>query len=971
MRISFWNKRLYHSSTGGCWWGATHLLAVRILALLCVMLAGTSVAATDVPPYHANVIVTDKFNSATVLPEPVSTSVRTSYRQVFSGNSSRSVKAGQPLRHWYSLSLQNNSAVTQYVYLNNPLVIPRVSIIYLLDERERMLDVVSYEHGDYDIPSQFTTGMTLPITLGASTTVNILIGVSGDKPAYFPLVIHSRDSYDNQTQSRILLIGITCGALLLMATYFFLSYVYQKTSARFWLAAISLLILVLVSSLLEPVGRAFQFINYGTQVLAAIMTVLLFCLAKFTHALFPRIPIWLRIPNLIISLSPLLMLFISARLPDASVALQLLPAFALIQTLLCTVFRDRRNRSLNRLLALGWLMLSLSYALFLGSYNPRLVMLISSELNAAGSLLIAMCTFALCVLLAERDVSRQQLHTHERTIDSLNVFYDLFRNSAEGLYTSTLDGDLRTINPAMCTLFGYPDEATMLKDVPNTRAFYADDNDRDLLVGELLEQKVVMGREMKGVKSDGSEFWFSISCQLHQENGQTFMSGSIFDITKRKLSDISLTYMASHDPLTGVFNRREFERSLHSALQQTPTHNPVMILYLDLDRFKAVNDSCGHKAGDRLIKELANILTNKVGDRGMVGRLGGDEFGVLLTTQTEESAYLIAVKLLDAVQGFRFFWEQRIFTVGVSIGLLNATTHNADAESALNMADAACYLAKQQGRNQVYCYKDDDARLQAYEEERNWVAIIHQALDQDKFELYYQHYMPLSASLQGDFYEILLRLPLDNGKLACPADFLPTAERYNLTSRIDRWVAEHTFKWLSENPERLEQLQCCNININGFSVADKDLRRFMLNAFQQQHIPHHKICFEISENTATVRKDDAVSFIDTFSEHGCLFAIDDFGSGFSSYGYFKSLPIHGVKIDRTFTRDLLNDPVDMAIVTSIRDIAQARRIQTIAECVEDKATMTQLGKMGIDFAQGNAIAPPAPLREFKSLGDNQ
>ncbi|WP_169334845.1 EAL domain-containing protein [Salinimonas chungwhensis] len=938
------------------------------LIFLC---AGFSLNAAQSPAFHATVVIDDTFSTAQVLPEAFSTSARTSYRQVLSGRPGVSQSKNTALRHWYSLSLQNNTATTQHLYLNNPLVIPRPATIYLLDNRDRMLDVISYEHGDYDLVSQLTTGLVLPVTVAPSSSLKVLLGISGDKPGYFPLQVHTSASYDRYSQPRLLVTGIICGALLLLTVYFFLSYIYQKTTARFWLASVGLLLLLLAASTLEPVGRILQLINYGTTIMTVLMTVLLLCLAKFTHALFPRIPVWLRWPNLLLCLTPVVLLASPGLLPDTIFLLQILPCFALLQTLLSALFKDRRNRSLNRLLALGWLMLSLSYALFLGSYNPRLVMLISSELNAAVSLLVAMCTFALCVLLAERDMSRQQIHTHERTIDSLNVFYDLFRNAAEGLYTSTLDGDLRSVNPAMCNLFGYADESTMLREVPNTRKFYADENDRDLLVGELLEQKVIMGREMKGIKADGSEFWFSISCQLHQENGETFMSGSIFDITRRKLSDISLTYMASHDPLTGVFNRREFEHSLQVALEQPHYHNPVIVLYLDLDRFKVVNDSCGHKAGDRLIKELAELLASKISDRGMLGRLGGDEFGVLLTTQTEESAYLLAIKLLDVVHNYRFFWEQRIFTVGVSIGLLNATTHKTDAENALNMADAACYLAKQQGRNQVYCYEKDDASLQAYERERTWVALIQQALNEDHgFVLYYQHYMPLNTTMQGDFYEILLRLPLPNGKLAEPADFLPTAERYNLTPRIDRWVTEHTFKWLSEHPERLAKLNCCNININGFSLADKDLRRFLLNAFQQHAIPHQKICFEISENTATIKKEEAVSFIETFDKHGCLFAIDNFGSGFSSYGYFKSLPIHSVKIDRTFTRSLLGDAVDMAIVTAIRDIARARQIQTIAECVEDKATMTQLGKLGIDFAQGNAIAAPAPLDQFKSLGDN-
>lgn len=925
--------------------------------MLNLALVPASQAATQIT-------LNDSFTSTELSPTPLTTSLRAGYRQVLSGNAP--APGAGPARHWYRINLQNTGFDRQQVYLQNPRLIAQPTLIYKVDERGRMVDVISYNHNDYDLPSRLHSGFTVPLTLAPTSAVTLLIGVAGDKPAFFPLVLDSRQRYEQKTQQHLLLLGIVGGALMMLMAYFFLSYLYQKTPARFWLAASAAVVLILLACSLEPVARQLQFMHYGHIILPILLAILLFCLAKFGHSLFRRIPLVLRLVNLALAAVPVALLFVGEQ--QGLWLLQVVPGYALLQTLLAIGFRDRRNMALHRLLALGWLLLSLSYVLALGSYNPQLVALLSSNITAAAALLLAYCTLALCVLLTERDQSRQQIHTHERTISSLNVFYDLFRNSAEGLYTSTLDGELRSINPAMCTVFGYPDEDTMLAQVPNTKGLYADPNDRDLLVGELLEKKAVMGREFQGRRADGSEFWFASSCQLHTEHGQTFLSGSVIDITKRKLSDHSLNFMASHDPLTGAANRQELETHLTEAMADQETSYPVLLLHLNLDHFKVINDSCGHKAGDRLLKELAVLLSQKIGERGLLARLGADSFGLLLTQDTVASAQRLAHKLLEAVEAYRFVWQQRVFELSMSIGLLNASAHQHNADTLLDMAAAACHVAKQQGRGQVAEYVADNPQLKAYEQERQWVQRLNEALAEDGFTLYYQHFMPLSKTIEGDCYEVLLRLRLPDGRLASPAEFMPTAQRYNLTARIDRWVAEATFAWLKRNPERLSCLHSCNLNLHSQSVADADLRRFLLNAFHQHSIPHAKICFEITENTAMAHHDTSVAFIDALTESGCRFAIDDFGSGFSSYNFVKSLPVHSLKIDASVTRNMLHDPVDMAIVTSIREIALARQIQTIAECVEDKATMAQLGKMGIDFAQGNAIAAPAPLEEFKALG---
>lgn len=905
-------------------------------------------------------------------PTPLITDFRTGYQQVLSLHESGTPPPPPGIeasaRVWFVIELVNPAPQNQHFMLNSPLVKPYATTFYLLNSQRRLIDVINYAPGDYELSEYAVPGPTLPVTVPAGQTVTVLLSVKQARPHY-PLIAYSQAAFHQHLVSSLILYCSLAGALAVLAAYFYLSYFYQKTAARFWLATACLLCLATGAYVFEPVGRMLNFIEYGKGLLTATGFLLLFSLIKYNHNLFSRIPGWLKALNMLFPLVlPLL-----AYLPVPDIMPQTwhlsVPLLAVLQVLLIMVYRDRRNPSLYRVIAVGWLLLTLAWLEFVVVGTPEIVAYEGSTHSAVLALILGICALALGILLAERGENRQQITNHQRKIEDLNIFYHLFRNSAEGLYTCNMSGELKSINPAMCTLFGYPDETTMLSRISNTAEFYADPTDRDLLIGELLENKSVMGREIKGRKADGSEIWLSISCQLHREEDGDYLSGSIFDITDRKLSDLSLTYMATHDALTGVLNRREFENALHKALANSHEKDDVILLYLDLDRFKAVNDTCGHKAGDKLIQELATLLENTLDNRGILARLGGDEFAALITRQTPETAYLISLKLLDAVRSYRFLWDNRIFTVGVSIGFLNASETNADAEQSLTMADAACYLAKQQGRNQVYCYQRNDIRLKQYEQELDWITLLNDALKNDGFELYFQPYQALIDVPEGHYFEVFLRLPMKDGSLATPQDFIPSAERYSLTSRIDRWVIENVFSWLHSQPDIFAQLQCCNINLHGHSVTSTDVRRAILAAFERYQIPHDKIAFDISETTAIVQQEDTLTFVNTFAELGCKFALDDFGSGFSSYSYLKSLPVHCVKIDGRFIQDILSDQVDIAIVRSISEIAHARQMRTVAECVEDKAMLSQLGKIGIDFAQGNAIGKAQPLSQFTELCD--
>jgi len=646
-------------------------------------------------------------------------------------------------------------------------------------------------------------------------------------------------------------------------------------------------------------------------------------------------------------------------------------AVMLLQLFLAIVYRNPFNSLPNRIYIAGWLAITLTTLI------NTVLFIDGQNLDTGGNLWFNffVLTGVICIAVAveayEKVLIHKQYEQQKGVIADLQRFYDFFRNSAEGLYSSTQDGQLISVNPAMCQLFGYQNERQLLQEVRHATQFYANEEDRDILIGELITNGHCIDKEVKGVRRDGTEFWFSISVQMREEQDTKLLFGSIVDITERKQADISLRYMATHDSLTGIYNRRHFEGQLSESISAlSSSDDDLTLLYLDLDQFKIVNDSCGHKAGDVLIKQLAQKLNDVVMSRGMMGRMGGDEFAVMLKGGEAAAGYTIAKKLLNAVQEYRFIWDNRMFTLGVSIGLVEYRKGINSAEQLMSMADSACYLAKQHGRNQIHVYSSEDAKMQRYEADLDSITLINRALDDDQFVLYYQHYQPLHKKALGHHYEILLRIQNDDGSIIPPAAFLPAAERYNLSARIDKWVVDHYLAWLSQNPEHLQQLVTANINLSGLSMGDKELKLYFLNAFEKYNIPYEKVCFEITESQAIVKMEETLDFINTFRKLGCQFALDDFGIGFSSYEHLKKLPVDYVKIDGSFVKDILVDAIDMAMVCSMKDVAKAMKIYTVAEYVESREIMVELGKIGVDYAQGYGVAKPQALENFKSYQSN-
>jgi diguanylate cyclase (GGDEF)-like protein/PAS domain S-box-containing protein len=443
------------------------------------------------------------------------------------------------------------------------------------------------------------------------------------------------------------------------------------------------------------------------------------------------------------------------------------------------------------------------------------------------------------------------------------------------------------------------------------------------------------------------------------------------DVTEARHQSQKVSYQASHDALTGLINRLEFERRLSRVLETAQTSDTENALcYLDLDRFKQVNDTCGHVAGDELLRQVSQLLKQQIRKRDTLARLGGDEFGLLMEHCSIHEARGVAENLLKVIGDFSFPWEEHSFGIGVSIGMVEVNRNSVAMQQVLRTADTACYLAKEQGRNRLHIYQVTDAERIQHHSQMQWAERLSLALEEGRFRLYFQPIRPLAPAGEPsriDHYEVLIQLQGDDGKLVPPGAFLPAAERYKLSESLDRWVISRVFRWLHGHPQHTGQLQLCSINLSGASLARRGFLRFVMDEMEQAGVAPEKLCFEIPETVAIANLSNAKVFIEALKARGCRFALDDFGSGLSSFTYLKNLPVDILKIDGVFIKDILNDPLDLAMVKSINEIGHVMGKRTVAECVENTAILQKLREIGVDYAQGYGVGKPRPLESLHAL----
>ncbi|WP_031434686.1 EAL domain-containing protein [Methylomarinum vadi] len=476
----------------------------------------------------------------------------------------------------------------------------------------------------------------------------------------------------------------------------------------------------------------------------------------------------------------------------------------------------------------------------------------------------------------------------------------------------------------------------------------------------------VYKQEVRIICDNGTIIWGRVSARLlTNDQGQRNMLLVCEDVTETKRLTEKIEYQARHDALTGLVNRREFDTYVQKLVERTrQLQGEHALCYLDLDQFKVVNDTCGHMAGDELLRQLGDLLRQNIRQNDVLARLGGDEFGILMYDCPLIQAINVSEKLRNVVRDFQFGWDDRSFSVGVSIGvtLINRTSGN--AVELLKMADAACYAAKEKGRNRVHVFSPDDEELASRQGEMQWVQKIQQGIENNRFCLYGQLIVPVGKMTEGLHFETLIRYRNEQGVAVPPGAFLPAAERYNMAASLDRWVIENLFAWLAEKPGVLEKVALCSVNLSGLTLSDESMLAYIDRALRHWQIPTQKICFEITETAAISNLGYARHFIDHFRQKGCSFSLDDFGSGLSSFAYLKNLPVDYLKIDGLFVKDILDDKVDLAMVESINSVGHVMGKKTIAEFVENDGILAKLDELGVDYAQGYGIAKPVPLDEL-------
>lgn len=871
---------------------------------------------------------------------------------------------------WFKFSLNNIGSNIQELYVHIDYALLDKIQLYQVQDNTVIKEIESGDQFPFNHrPVAFPTFL-LPIEIAAHTGSDIYIRVETRGSLHVPISVWSKNHFLLDSQSYLFLYGCFLSAMLIMAVYNFCLFLTIRDK-HYLLYSVFILVATGVHSSLD--GFAYQWFwpdsPYWHQV-SSIFFIAAGCFVTtlFTQALLPipkRGPIRMGITFLIIltACSALMSLALSYR--HAALLNSFTTLVSISGIILICLAMIKHSGNLARYFIFAWCTYFVGIIL---KSSSNIALIESNFLSEyAGNIGAVIAVLIMSLALAERInmERRSKERAQSDSINHLSRFERLYKNALEGVFTFNLEGRLLSANPAFYKQIGFEKPSEL---EPHLHQAFNLSTDRfNRLLTALRLYGRVSHHETTIASQTGINNWINISARLaidHQTNEEV-IEGTLININERKAAEDQLKHLANHDSLTGLVNRRVFEENVKAALKSVKDSNDVCcLLYLDLDQFKIVNDLCGHSAGDVLLKNLSQRLARQVdlvNKQHIIARLGGDEFGILLNKASLITAQDIAEQIRQSIEEFLFVWQGNRFSLGVSIGLVELLPFHHSVEQVLVMADTACYLAKDQGRNRVHTFVESDRDLEFRQLEMQWVSDIKQALSDDSFFLVFQNIVPNQTQDERFHYEILLRLINKQGNLCAPGQFLSPAERYSLMSNIDRWVIKRYFSWLHENPEHLEQLSCASINLSTKSIGDDSFSTFLTKAFEDYAIPYDKICFEITESMAITHIDNTHIFIDKFRERGCRFALDDFGTGFSSYAYLKELQVDYLKIDGMFIKNLSEDVVNLAMVKSISDVASAIGIETIAEFVETETVKKILSEIGITYSQGHYIHKPVKL----------
>ncbi len=575
------------------------------------------------------------------------------------------------------------------------------------------------------------------------------------------------------------------------------------------------------------------------------------------------------------------------------------------------------------------------------------------------------------VVATELDVTDTHLYEAEfkREKENAAVTLDAI---GDGVISTDTEGLVEYMNPVAEQLTGWLiSEAQGLPIKEIFRVFHeetCEPIENPLLLSVRRKSKIKSIRPSLMVKRDGTEqFIESTAAPIKgARDGKLIVGGVLVfhDVTESRELNRRLSYHASHDILTGLANRAEYEKQLANTILKVGTNeNFYTLCHLDIDRFKMINDTCGHAAGDLLLSQLGALFKSKIRWRDVIARISSDNFGLISEVSNMAEAEAVIEDLRASVNDFKFVWDERTYNITASIGMVPIPNSSTTVEELLTTAESACTAAKEAGRNRVHVFKENDLDLIRRKREMQWAARITTALDEDRFEIFRQYIHPLDESGEKEkvHYELLLRMRDEKNKLVSPSLFIAAAERYGLIKRIDRWVVSHTFQWLVSEADERERLGMCSINLSGQSMSDDKFLDFVIDQFEISGLDPSLICFEITETAAIASYAKATHFIETLKDLGCKFALDDFGTGHASFGYLKQFPVDYLKIDGSFVKGIVSDPIDREMVRTINEIGHLTGKKTIAEFAENQEIIKILRELGVNYAQGFGFSQPEQI----------
>ncbi|WP_162631839.1 EAL domain-containing protein [Burkholderia sp. JP2-270] len=571
-----------------------------------------------------------------------------------------------------------------------------------------------------------------------------------------------------------------------------------------------------------------------------------------------------------------------------------------------------------------------------------------------------------CAILVHETTQRRQMQeTLKRQHEQIQV---TLHSIGDAVIATDTTGHVQYLNPMAERLTGWLSEQATGRNIE--QVFHAFDERTGVLATNPIKRCLYDDRALQQhsgmvlVSRNGERFSIEDSAApIRDSNGVTSGVVLVFrDVTEARRFSREMAYRATHDTLTGLINRTEFESRLMQAVADIGGGTkPGAVFYVDLDQFKLVNDTCGHVAGDALLKRVASHLDDSLRMPHTLARLGGDEFGIILPDCSIDEAEEIASRLCKSVDEMRFEYKGCHICVGASIGVVPLDSQLESVDEIMQYVDRSCYAAKDAGRNRVHVWSVTDQAMLARKNEMDWIRRLRQAIDENRFVLYAQQIFSLQVPAAAKRFEVLLRLPEEDGNLIPPGAFLPAAERFGIASRIDRWVVNQVFRWMASYSDRLDHIEYVSVNLSGQSIGDSDFFEYIRDLLTRYSFNGSKLCFEITETAAVTNLDDAATFIHALKEYGVRFALDDFGSGASSFGYLKALPVNYLKIDGQFVRNLHQDALDRTVVRCIQEVANVLGKETIAEFVETAEISAMLTKMGVGSAQGFFLHRPQPI----------